>query len=140
MFQRSSLHIGENNDIERICVPPHWPNVGTVQFKNVYLRYQKDGEFALKGINANIPAGSKFVIVGRTGSGKSSLISTIVGLRRIDSGTIMIDGQDISKIETYLLRSSISVISQDPTLLQGEKRTSCSLIYCNNFMLKTINP
>ena len=128
MFQSSSLHIDENNDIGSICVPPEWPNAGTIEFKNVYLRYQKDGVFALKGINASIPGGSKFVIVGRTGSGKSSLISTIVRLRRIDSGTIMIDGQDISRMETCLLRSSISVIPQYPSLLQGEKQINCSLI------------
>ena len=84
------------------------------------MRYQAGSNLSLRNISFNIPAGIKVVVVGRTGAGKSSIISAILRLINLESGTIFIDGQDTSKLKTELLRSKISVIPQDPVLLQGE--------------------
>ena len=70
-------------------------------------------------MNVVIPAGTKAIVVGRTGAGKSSLITAIIRLVKLEYGRIVVDGQDIARISAYDLRSAVSVIPQDPTLLRG---------------------
>ena len=96
-----------------------WPYAGNIIFENVWLRYNKDANPALKGVNATIRTGTKAIVVGRTGAGKSSLLSAIIRLVKLERGKIIIDGYDISKIKASDLRSAISVIPQEPILLRG---------------------
>ena len=69
-----------------------------------------------------IDGSSKIGIVGRTGAGKTSLVSTLLRMAELDSGILKIDNQDISKLGLKTLRSAIAVIPQDPTLFQGTIR------------------
>ncbi|KAK8395732.1 hypothetical protein O3P69_005668 [Scylla paramamosain] len=99
-----------------------WPKNGSIDLREVQLRYRPDLPLVLHGITASINAGEKIGIVGRTGAGKSSLISTLLRICELDSGSVLIDGVDISTLGLHTLRSSISVIPQDPVLFQGSLR------------------
>ena len=120
MFQGSDSYAPEDDGIdEALKLPENWPYAGTLLFQNVSLRYKKGNNFALKNVSAHIAAGTKVIVVGRTGAGKSSLITAVIRLIKLDAGKILIDGEDISNIATCVLRSKVSVIPQDPILLRG---------------------
>lgn len=90
-------------------------NPGQIEFENVDFAYGEGGKiFSDKSIIIN--SGQKVGLVGHSGSGKSTFISLLLRLFDIDSGTIKIDDQDISKVTQHSLRRAISVISQDPSL------------------------
>ena len=98
-----------------------WPSKGEIRFKGVSLRYSSDSEPVLKDLNFQVKAGEKIGIVGRTGAGKSSLISAVFRLVE-PSGIITIDGVDISTLGLHELRQKISIIPQDPSLFSGSVR------------------
>ncbi|CAG9860398.1 unnamed protein product [Phyllotreta striolata] len=101
--------------------PRDWPVKGRITFKNTYLRYAMELPPVLKNINICIEPSEKVGIVGRTGAGKSTLISSIFRLAPID-GTICIDDVDTSKIGLNDLRSNISIIPQEPVLFSASLR------------------
>ncbi|CAK9828615.1 ABC transporter C family member 4 [Anthophora retusa] len=101
--------------------PKNWPTDGIIRFKNVYMRYSEDDPPVLKGLNIVIYPGEKIGIVGRTGAGKSSLISALFRLAKIE-GIIEIDGIDTGSICLEDLRRHISIIPQDPVLFSGTLR------------------
>ncbi|XP_050696667.1 ATP-binding cassette sub-family C member 5-like isoform X1 [Eriocheir sinensis] len=109
-------------EIPETCPAQPWPAHGTIELQEVKLRYRPDLPLVLHGISATINAGEKIGIVGRTGAGKSSLISTLLRMSELDSGRVVIDGVDVSVVGLHTLRSSISVIPQDPVLFQGSLR------------------
>jgi ABC-type multidrug transport system fused ATPase/permease subunit len=76
----------------------------------------------LRSINIKIKGGEKVGVCGRTGSGKSSLIATLLRLVELQKGSIVIDGLDISSIGLTDLRSNLSLIPQDPVLFSGDVR------------------
>lgn len=98
-----------------------WPSKGEIKFQNVYLRYSDDDASVLKDLNITIESGMKIGIVGRTGAGKSSLISALFNLTRIE-GNIIIDDIDTRKIGLHDLRSKISIIPQEPMLFSATLR------------------
>ncbi|XP_060516805.1 ATP-binding cassette sub-family C member 4-like [Cylas formicarius] len=100
-----------------------WPRNGSIKYKNVRLSYKTTGEVALKDITFEIQGGSKIGIVGRTGAGKSSIISTLFRLYDFE-GHIFIDGEDIKSLDLEFLRSKIGIIPQDPILFSGTIRTN----------------
>uniref|UniRef100_H2YL85 Uncharacterized protein n=1 Tax=Ciona savignyi TaxID=51511 RepID=H2YL85_CIOSA len=110
------------HEIEGSSLPQGWPNYGVITFNNLSYAHYKDGPNILHGIRAHIKAHEKVGIVGRTGAGKSSLISTLFRLNEYSKGEILIDGIDVSSLGLTELRSAISIIPQDPILFAGTMR------------------
>ncbi|CAH8474072.1 unnamed protein product [Schistosoma rodhaini] len=102
-------------------LPPDsdWPSGGHIQFKDFGLRYASSDTWALKNINLDIRPGCKVGIVGRTGAGKSSIISALFRLVEGEKGYILIDGVNIKRLQLQYLRKRIEVISQDPIMFTG---------------------
>jgi len=123
----------EKNIEERI---EHLPMASKVDFENIWLRYREDLPYVLKGLNFQIQAGEKFGIVGRTGSGKSSLIQALFYLYPLQKGVIRIDGKaptldllnpKAEEIDLLFYRRSLAFIAQDPTLFRGTLRENLAL-------------
>ncbi|GFN81907.1 multidrug resistance-associated protein 4 [Plakobranchus ocellatus] len=101
--------------------PPPWPTYGSIHAKDVSLQYSSTGPYAVKNLSFDIRAAEKIGIVGRTGAGKSSLITTL--FRMVEpQGTLLIDGINIHNIGLHDLRGAISIIPQDPVLFTGSVR------------------
>ncbi|KAF5732819.1 Multidrug resistance protein ABC transporter family [Tripterygium wilfordii] len=99
-----------------------WPEVGTICFKNLHIRYAEHLPSVLKNISCTFPGRKKVGVVGRTGSGKSTLIQAIFRIVEPREGSIIIDDVDICNIGLHDLRSRLSIIPQDPTMFEGTVR------------------
>lgn len=103
---------------------PEWPKDGALKFDNVVLKYRPELPPVLHGISFEVQAREKIGIVGRTGAGKSSIMIALFRIAECTSGSIKIDGVDISKIGLMDLRSRLSIIPQDPVLYSGTFRSN----------------
>ena len=101
-----------------------WPSEGNVNYENYSMKYRPNCDLALKDINININPGEKTGIVGRTGSGKSSLTLSLFRIVEAFQGKISIDGQNIANIPLKKLRRAISIVPQEPFLLEGTLKTN----------------
>ncbi|CAI7662916.1 unnamed protein product [Penicillium viridicatum] len=110
---------------ESATVPPStWPETGTITMKEVSLRYHGDHPRALQGASLTINDGEKVGIIGRTGAGKSSIVSVLFRLFPLEHGSVVIDDMNIANLNPHSLRSKLAIIPQDPTLFQGTVRTN----------------
>ncbi|KAG5983187.1 hypothetical protein E4U55_000581 [Claviceps digitariae] len=106
-------------DDESQIIPKNWPRSGEIEFRNVTIRYDPDGPDVLSDINLKIKAGERVAVVGRTGSGKSTLVLSLLRFTDIVSGEILFDGVDITKIPRRRLRESLTIIPQEAVLFNG---------------------
>ncbi|KAJ1392539.1 P-loop containing nucleoside triphosphate hydrolase [Sesbania bispinosa] len=106
---------------------PSWPSYGEIDIQDMQVRYAPHLPLVLRGITCKFRGGLKTGIVGRTGSGKSTLIQTLFRIIDPTVGRIMIDSIDISSIGLHDLRSRLSIIPQDPTMFEGTALDKCQL-------------
>lgn len=111
----------EQQNAQREPMRPSWPERGEIEFQEVSMRYRPELPLVLQNLTLHIRPGERIGIVGRTGAGKSSILTALFRLADYE-GRICIDGADISKISFHDLRSSLTIIPQDPTLFQGSVR------------------
>lgn len=130
----------EMNSVERLChyannleqeapfvlpdrePPPGWPHNGHIELKKVSLRYREGSPLVLKNLNIVIEATEKIGICGRTGAGKSSMVTALYRLVELADGEIEIDGVNVKNIGLHDLRSQLAIIPQDPVLFTGTVR------------------
>ena len=86
---------------------------GNISFKNVSFGYETRQELALKDISFSVPAGKMVALVGRSGSGKSTIASLITRFYDVSKGEILIDDNDIRNFTLYCLRNQIGLVSQN---------------------------
>ena len=116
-LEREESSTGEEEDVE-----DSWPTCGDVQFKSVSLTYGSPLQAVVHDLSLHILPGQKVGICGRTGSGKSSLAMSLFSAVRVCAGEILLDGVNIGRVPLSRLRSSLSVIPQDPVLFSGTVR------------------
>ncbi|KAK7205028.1 hypothetical protein BZA70DRAFT_248184 [Myxozyma melibiosi] len=104
--------------------PAGWPSKGAISVKNLSLRYAPGLPKVIKDVTFEVKPTNKIGIVGRTGAGKSTIASAFFRFLEAETGGIVIDGIDIAKLGLYDLRSSITIIPQDPTLFSGTIRSN----------------
>ncbi|KAJ0409782.1 hypothetical protein ATCC90586_005349 [Pythium insidiosum] len=117
-------NIPQEDDGEN-CVainPAVWPSQGAIKFDELCLRYRPELPLVLRGVTMDIMGGEKVGICGRTGAGKSSLMIALFRICGFHSGTIYIDGVDITQLKLQELRRSLAIIPQDPVLYSGSLR------------------
>jgi ATP-binding cassette subfamily C (CFTR/MRP) protein 1 len=95
--------------------PPSWPEKGEIEFKDVKLRYRDGLPLVLKGLSFKVRAGEHVGVVGRTGAGKTSILSALFRLVNPPyvEGSVVIDGVDVHTIALETLRHRLSIIPQD---------------------------
>ena len=95
---------------------------GAIELRNLNFTYPGQQNLALANVNLSVRPGEKIGIIGRSGSGKSSLAKLLVGLYQADSGQLLVDGVDINQIDVSELRHNIGYVPQDIQLLAGTLR------------------
>ena len=134
-FQETALSLERLSDIvdtpeeaeaDRQNIP--LPEIsGNVTFDNVSFRFQTSGPLQLSNVSLDIPSGKFIGIVGQSGSGKSTMMKLLLRLYEVESGRILIDGYDISKVELYSLRRQVGVVPQETLLFDGTVLENISL-------------
>lgn len=102
---------------------------GKIEFKNVYFKYEKDS--VLKGVSFNMEPKDTVAIVGKSGSGKTTIVNLISKIYEVDKGSILLDGNNINDLDKYSIRNNISVISQKPYLFNMTIKENLLLVSPN---------
>ncbi|KAJ7512873.1 multidrug resistance-associated ABC transporter [Mycena galericulata] len=104
--------------------PASWPSSGAIQYEDLDIRYAPELPPVLHSLSFEINPGEKVGILGRTGSGKSTLALSLFRFVEPTHGKIIVDGLDISQVGLSDLRSKLTIIPQDPTILSGSLRST----------------
>ncbi|KAG2035930.1 ABC transporter [Suillus americanus] len=112
------------HEVEDSPAPADWPSRGEIVMKDVVMRYRPELPPVLKGLSMSLSPGEKIGVIGRTGAGKSSIMTAIYRMVELASGSISIDGVDISTVGLAQLRKGLSIIPQDAFLFSGTLRTN----------------
>ena len=102
-------------------------SVRRVEFRNIWFRYPNSERFTLKNVSLSFEAGKKYAIVGKTGSGKSTLVSLIPRFYDPERGELLINGRDIRNFTLKSLRRKIGVVSQDIVIFRGTVRENIAV-------------
>lgn len=102
--------------------PQNWPSDGAVDIKDVELRYREGLDLVLKGVSVSIKGGEKVGVIGRTGSGKSTMMVAFLRLVELTGGSINVDGVNLANLGLDHIRKSITIIPQDSVLFSGSVR------------------
>jgi len=106
----------------------HRPELsGEIEFRDVSFSYPEQGEAALRNVSLHIVPGERVVIIGRTGSGKSTLQKLMLGLYQPSGGVVRIDGIDLRQLDPADLRRNIGCVGQDATLFYGTLRENIAI-------------
>ncbi|MBL8223517.1 MAG: ATP-binding cassette domain-containing protein [Bryobacterales bacterium] len=106
----------------------HRPELkGDIEFRDVVFNYPNSQVAALKGLSCRIKAGDKVVVIGRIGSGKTTLQKLLLGLYQPTSGAVSIDGVDLRQLDPADLRRNIGYVAQDVTLFYGTLRENIAI-------------
>ena len=105
-------------------IPDSWPQKGEIVFNEVQMRYREGLPLVLQGLNMTVAGGERIGVVGRTGAGKSSIMSTLFRLVELSGGSISIDSINIAQVGLKDLRTRLAIIPQDPTLFRGTIRSN----------------
>ncbi|DAZ95067.1 TPA: hypothetical protein N0F65_002961 [Lagenidium giganteum] len=114
----SQLPPEDSDTVDCVPLPNKWPAHGKIEFEHVFFRYAqvKDAPWTLNDVNVVIRGGERVGVVGRTGSGKTSLAMALLRIHTLVQGRILIDGIDVSRIPLAQLRTAIRIIPQNPML------------------------
>ena len=126
----TSLEQIMNNPVERPAEANfvHRPELrGDIEFRDVQFSYPNAQIAALKGLTCKIAAGEKVVVIGRVGSGKSTLQKLLLGLYLPTEGAVSIDGVDLRQLDPADLRRNIGYVAQDLTLFYGTLRENIAI-------------
>lgn len=100
---------------------------GEIEFRNVGFAYREGEEAVLREVSFRIRAGEKVAVLGRVGSGKTTLEKLILGLYRPGSGAVLVDGIDLRQLDPAELRRNIGYVPQDVTLFYGSLRDNIAM-------------
>ncbi|KAI6025090.1 hypothetical protein PISMIDRAFT_27312 [Pisolithus microcarpus 441] len=112
------------HDVDNVTIPENWPSEGRIVMNDVVMKYRPELPPVLKGLNMTIIPREKIGIVGRTGAGKSSVMTALFRIVELSSGSVGIDGVNIADVGLSRLRKSLSIIPQDAFLFSGTFRTN----------------
>ena len=118
------VELEQEAPLHQAPVAASWPEKGHIVFENAQMRYRDGLPLVLQGLSMDVEGGERIGIVGRTGAGKSSIMSALFRLTELTEGKIFIDDVDISTVGLYDLRSRLAIIPQDPALFKGTIRSN----------------
>jgi ABC-type multidrug transport system fused ATPase/permease subunit len=122
----AARHSEQCKTADNVTVPldAQWPKRGSVVFDNIQMRYRPELPLVLDNVSLKVDSGQLVGVVGRTGAGKSSLMSALFRLIELESGRILVDDVDISSVGLAELRQRLAIIPQDPVLYGGTVRSN----------------